>query len=262
MDVSVSTTVFAAAPALVAALLPRRWAYGFFGWYALVLGLLFLDLRPGSTNDPGGWLWPTAIVASAAVAVRRIVDHFRPQAPRAPDHSPYAILLGRWELPIGSLAAALLFHGLCLVMAGFRPSWLAHGLLLVAIGIGFAVLLMKFTRARSAPGSAMLLAFMFLMISLTLVGSSITFAFLLSGRAASFADGAPYCILTYDRAGRARPATSTFDLSRLVMRVDGRHAARTEPWLVVQTRWGPVAHRWRFRSIFEIAGGPVACTPA
>ena len=261
MDLSLLTLVVAAAPALVGAVLPRKWAYGWFGWYALVLGLLLLDYRPDSSTDPGGWLWPMAIAGGVAVVVRRSVDHFRPEA-RAPDYSPHAILLGRWELPVGSLAAALVFHGLCLAMAGFRPSWLAHGMLLVAIGIGFAVLLMKFTKARSAPGSIMLLAFMFLLITMSLVGSSITFAFLLSGRAARFADGAPYCIMTYDRAGRGRAATSTFDLSRLVMRVDGRHAARTEPWLVVQTRWGPVAHRWRFGSIFEVEGGPVACTPA
>ena len=267
MDSSVSTTLLAGAPAVIAALLPRKWTYFAFGWMAFALALLILHSRPpvplaaqGPLGPWDSWLWLSAGFAMAAFAVRFTVDAVRRTPSPRLDFDRRLLL--SWVLPVGAVLAILMFHGLSETLAGFRPAWLAHALLIVAIGIGFAVLLMKFVKATEVPGWPMGLAFAFLIVLFILAGAAIDQAFRMSRRASTFADGAPYCVTTYDRSGRARPATSTFELSPLVMRSRGRHAARNEPWLVVQTRWGPVAHRWRTGYIFEIAGGPVACTPA
>ena len=71
----------------------------------------------------------------------------------------------------------------------------------------------------------------------------------------------------FDRAGRPRAATSTFDLSSLVMRSGGRYAGDEEPWLVVRDRYGSGAYFYTYGPrYFELApnGGerPFACTPS
>ena len=263
------TLLLAAAPALVGALLPRKWAYAWFGWYAFLLGLLFLDYRPPSPleetwtfRSEGTGLWLSAAFAAAAFAVRRTVDAVRARPPLSLSYEQRFLL--SWELPIGILAAILVFHGLCHVMAGIRPAWLAHLIVIIGIGVGLAVLVHRFTFAKAPPVTPMLLALVFLVMMMVNVGGGMTWALILSGRASNFADGAPYCLLAFDRAGNPRPATSSFDLSRLVMRSGGRYAAEEREWLVVQTRWGPVGYRHLYGNRFEVGEtpGPPACTPS
>ncbi|MGQ0558362.1 MAG: hypothetical protein ACT4OE_02065 [Sphingosinicella sp.] len=110
----------------------------------------------------------------------------------------------------------------------------------------------------------MLLALIVLVVLMILFGSGISRAFQLSRRAAIFAGAEPYCLLTFDREGRTRPAVSTLDLSPLVMRVDGRYPVDRVPWLVVRDRYGAGGYRYVYgRRTFEISeqAGSLACEP-
>lgn len=270
MSLDAWTVLLAVAPAVVGALLPRKWLAFAFGWYAFLVGLLFLEYRPlwpFAREDRGeDWLWLAAAAGLAALAVRRAVDLLRRRPPARFDFASRFLL--SWELPGGIVLALFAFEGLSEVMAGFRPAWLAHLLVVIGIGIGFANLLRHFTvRVESPPVTAMLLAAVFLVVMTGQVAGAASHAWILSGRASHFADGSPYCILAFDRAGRPRAATSMFDLSSLVMRSGGRYAGDEEAWLVVRDRYGSAAYFYTFGPrYFELApnGGqrPFACTPS
>ena len=273
MEVSLSALAWAAAPAIIAALLPRRYSYFAFGWYAFLLALLYLEYLPplpfaakAGAERADDWLWLAAGCAAAAFALRWAVDRIRRTPP--PRLSFDKRFLLSWEFPIGIVLAILSFHALSEVMAGFRPAWLAHLLVAIGLGIGFAILLRCYTVLVEAPPvTPMLLALVFLVMMTGHAAGAASHAWILSGRASSFADGAPYCILAFDRAGNPRPATSTFDLSPLVMRSRGNYAVDEEAWLVVQTRWGPVSYAYtygprRFEVAQDARKGPAPCTPS
>src|SRR5687767_12042090 len=115
MDLAVWLILLAIGPALVGALLPGRWAYAWFGWYALILGLLILDFRSYSImerNDMFGMaeasLWAWSVVGALAFLLRLLVDAIR--ARRPPETNPARRFLVSWELPVAILLAAGFFH--------------------------------------------------------------------------------------------------------------------------------------------------------
>ena len=169
-----------------------------------------------------------------------------------------------WPWPVGIGLAFLAWRALAFVFAGFSPSWLAHALVIVGLGIGFAFLIRYGFRAAERWPGAMLLSLIFLVMLKCVFGAGILRASQISRRAAIFADGAPYCLLTFDRAGRPRPAVSTLDLSPLVMRVSGHYPIASKAWLIVSGRYGTAGYRYVYcRRSFEIAGEPgsFACRP-
>jgi hypothetical protein len=273
VDVSLTALAWAAAPAIIAALLPRKYSYFAFGWYTFLLASLYLEYLPplpfaakAGAERADDWLWLAARCAAAAFALRKAVDLVRRTPPPRLNFDQRFLL--SWEFPIGIVLAMLAFHGLSEVMAGFRPAWLAHLLVTIGIGIGFAILVRYYTVLVEAPPvTAMLLAMVFLVVMTSHVAGSASHAWILSGRASRFADGAPYCLLAFDRAGNPRPATSTFDLSPLVMRSRGSFAVHEEAWLIVQTRWGPVSYAYTYGPRWFVVAqdarkGPTPCTPS
>ncbi|MGQ0558363.1 MAG: hypothetical protein ACT4OE_02070 [Sphingosinicella sp.] len=46
-----------------------------------------------------------------------------------------------WPWPVGLALAWLAYRALAMLFAGFSPAWLAHALVIVGLGIGFALLI-------------------------------------------------------------------------------------------------------------------------
>lgn len=266
MGFSIFLLLLGAGLAGVGVLLPRKWLHAFLGWYALAVGLLLLDHmtvagRTAAISLPMLGYW--AVFGLAAFILRKTIDARRGVRPPALDLDQ-RILLG-WEPPIAILLAFLAMHAFSNGLAGLLPAWLAHFLPIVAVGVVLGVLLHSLTESGRPRFGVSLFLGTFLIMVTVVVGAGANQAVRLSRRASVFADGMPYCLLTYDNSGRARAATSTLDLSPVVMRSGGAYAAYREPWLVVRDRFGVASYRFLpagRRFVVAESPRPFACDPA
>lgn len=248
---------------LIPAALPRRWAYFGLGIAALVAGLFWLAIHvvPFSQSDDHGfsglllvsWL-AAGTVSLSIVAVRSALA--RSVAPRRP---------GLWPLPVGILGGVFFMHWLSNRLAGATPAEWVH--ILVALSGLIAAGTFAFFRPldptlRDLSHTAVVLG---VIVAFWPINAAYE-----AGKWARQADleakGQPYCILTYAGREHPRPAKSVLELSRLVSRSGGRHAAEDAYWLVIETTGGVIEKRWNtlggaIAVVEQKRTQPPACTP-
>jgi hypothetical protein len=257
-------------PALPILVAPRGWARAVAGWIMLWVGLSLIKAKsrtPSPFDDDGigadfgdAFLIISSLAIGAALLIRwRALIY----GPKAEDRGAVTRWLGDWAIPLGFLFAAAFLHWLSNRLAGTSPAWLLHVMLVLAAS-GFAAAMVwrsgwsfALTKATSRLGFALSAAFAVLVMWDAVQG------FTMWSRAERFADGSPWCAMTYGGFEHERRALSGWDLSPLVNRHYGNWAVSKALFLTVGSGSEARSYRWyvgRFRE--EGRGSPECLPPA
>ncbi|HEX9931865.1 MAG TPA: hypothetical protein VGB08_03400 [Allosphingosinicella sp.] len=223
-------SLFPAVPILAA---PRRWARAAAGWVLLGIGLMLIAVKSDTAqpfdDDGAGSALGVAIVAisTLSIVLALLIRHRALiEGPGDEDRSVVTRWLCDWAIPLGFLVAAAFLHWLSNRIAGASPAALIH-ILLVAGGCATAAAVLwragwRFGALRPAGrfGFALPAAFAAVVVWDAVAG------FDMWARVQRFADGEPWCAMTYGGFEHERQARSGWDLSPLVNRRYGHWGGR------------------------------------
>lgn len=260
MAIFLLSLLLAILPAALVLAAPRKWVRGVGGWAILAAGWIYiLDHigRPGPYDDDFmdlnlglilGAAWAMTVAGALIARKSALLDP-------APVREPSAALqwIQCWSIPIALLFGAALLHWLSNRLAGATPAWRVH-FWVMAPPLGLVLLLSWFGRWRMKDLSGRRRFSLALPSVLALlVAWDMHQGYAAWSGARAFADGRPYCLMTYGGFEHRRVARSGWEISPLVDRAYGNWAVAETPSLSVATAKGVATYRlfkgaWRSTS--------------
>lgn len=225
-------------PGVVIVAVPATIVRATLGWIVFLIGLLAIDSWTSTVepyDDDGVFPDPAPLVLAAWAVVLTIAVLIRREAFLSGSGNGGDRYQARsWSIPLAALASVAAMHWLRNWLAGAEPAELVH---LIVIASLLVVLLLAgwwIVRRTARLAIPARIAAVFAATGLVLISSNIVMGFRMWDEARRFADGRPYCVMTYGGFESRRVAQDGWDLSPLVDRQYGVWAISKTPFMAVQ----------------------------